>query len=98
MIERSYRFIAQRSGFALAVVVASAVGLSSHALAASPERDTSATSVGQDATKTIRTGNVSISTVVNRDDGDPLDPDVRHHWPTLDDDGPLGPLVRHHWP
>ena len=97
MTDRSRRLVTQGSGFALAVVVATALGVPSHALAASPLQNASPRTAAV-ATTTMCVTNVQPSPVVNRDGGDPLDPDVRHHWPDLDGGGPLDPLVRHHWP
>ena len=77
MTARSHRFIAQGSGFALAVVVASSLGVPSHALVASSGRDVSTATMSKGATRTIRVGNVTTSAVVNSVD----DSEVRHHYP-----------------
>ena len=96
MTERSSRLATQ--GFALAAVVATALGVSSYALAASPSHNANSLHIADYATKTIRAANVKVSSVVNLNDSDPVNPDVRHHWPDLTDRDPVNPDVRHHWP
>ena len=96
MIEHSRRLVAQAAGFATAVVIATAFATPSHGRAASPDvaKNTPATA----GEAVVGWTSLRPSMVVHPDDGDQIDPDVRHHWPNLDGDDRLGPLVRHHWP
>ena len=81
MTDNSRRFIAQGSGFALAAVVATLLGTTSHAQAALPGQTANSIITVEDATKAVCVTNGQQSPVVNWDGGNVLRAEVRHPWP-----------------